>query len=84
MNKYLLSLGLPVSDESVCCCAVPAPPAVCRWCFAAVPEAPGAVAWLSPVGAAGLSSYCSSPLPEVKHRECLFIFSCFAPKNMPF
>lgn len=40
---------------------VPVTHGVCRWCFAAVPAAPDAAAWLSPAGAVDLYSYWHSP-----------------------
>lgn len=57
---------------------VPVPSGVCRWCFAAAPAAPGAAAWLSPAGAAGLYSYWHSPsTKEAKHRSTFIFFSCY-------
>lgn len=57
---------------------VPVPRGVCRWCFAAATAAPGAAAWLSPAGAAGLYSYWHSPsTKEAKHRSTFIFFSCY-------
>lgn len=66
---------------------VPVPRGVCRWCFAAAPAAPGAAAWLSPAGDAGLYSYCHSPsTKEAKHKKNFYlissvvVFSCHKSK----
>ena len=55
----LLLLSNP--DVRVCLVNRPVLHGVCHLCFAAAPGAPGAAAWLSLAGAAGLCSYWHLP-----------------------
>lgn len=75
----LFKSSVTLSDvEMVLLREAPVTRAVCRWCFAAVPAAPDAAAWLSPAGAAGLCSCRRSPSTEDNHQTkvCTLLSHC--------